>query len=138
EVKENLIYDGYSFNRRNNHCGKWLKYNWYPDCKIRLYNRKKSKWKGEMNLHEIVVLDNPKSHNHLKGDLLHWAYQNYGEHYLKIDKYTSIAAKFYVLNKNKKVGLTKIVISPFWNFFRTYIIKGGFLDGFEGFVIAQF
>ncbi len=137
-VKDQLDADGYSFNRRNYHCGKWLKYNWYPDGKIRLYNRKKSRWKGEMNLHEIIVLDHPKSHKFLKGDLLHWAYDSYSEHYVKIDKYTTIAAKNYVLHKNKKIGFAKIVISPAWNFFRTYILKRGFMDGFEGYVIAKF
>ena len=140
EVKNNLESDGYSFNRLNNYCGKWIKHsNWYPDCKIRLYNRKKSKWKGENNLHEIVVLENPKSHKILKGDLLHWAYESVNDHYLKVHGYTNIASEnTFRRNPNKKIGFSKIVISPFWKFFKNYFIKKGFLDGFQGFVICCF
>lgn len=139
KAKETLAFDGYSFNRLNNYCGRWIKHSgWYPDRKIRLYNRKKAQWYSPTNLHEIIKLDHPQSHQILKGDLLHWAYDTYTEHYLKIDNFTSIAAKFYVLNVNKKIGLDKIIINPTWNFFKAYIIKRGFLDGFEGYIIAKF
>jgi glycosyltransferase involved in cell wall biosynthesis len=140
KVKDTLTVDGYTFNRLNNYCGRWIKYsNWYPDCKIRLFNRKKAKWVGENNLHEIIVLDSPKNQMHLKGDLLHWAYDSYSEHYLKINSYTDIAAKNYVKRKPfKKQSLLKIVFSSFWKFFKNYILKKGFLDGFQGFVICSF
>lgn len=139
EAKKTLAFDGYSFNRLNNYCGRWIKHSgWYPDRKIRLYNRKKARWYSPTNLHEIIKLDDPQSHQILSGDLLHWAYDSYAEHYLKIDNFTSIAAKFYVLNVNKKIGLHKIIINPTWNFIKSYIIKRGFLDGFEGYVIAKF
>src|SRR5690554_1606801 len=137
KAKENLDYDGYSFNRLNNYCGKWIKHSgWYPDCKIRLFNRHKAKWKGENNLHEVIVLDNPKSHHHLKGDLLHWAYASYSEHCLKINKYTDMAAKN--MAGRKKIGYFKIIVNPFWKFIRNYFVKKGFLDGYQGFVISMF
>lgn len=140
EVKENLVYDGYSFNRLNNYDGKWIRHsNWYPDRKIRMFNRKKARWKGENNLHEIIVLDNPKSHAVLKGDLLHWAYESIDEHYRKANDYASIAAKnSFERNPNKKIGFIKLILSPFWKFFKNYFIKRGFLDGFEGLVICTF
>lgn len=138
KAKKTLAFDGYSFNRLNNYCGRWIKHSgWYPDRKIRLYNRSKARWYSPTNLHEIIKLDDPQSLQILSGDVLHWAYDTYTEHYLKIDNFTSIAAKFYVLNVNKKIGLHKIIINPSWNFFKSYIIKRGFLDGFEGFVIAK-
>lgn len=137
KAKENLNYDGYSFNRLNNYCGKWIKHSgWYPDSKIRLFNRNKAKWKGENNLHEIIVLDNPKSHNHLRGDLLHWAYTSYSEHCQKINKYTDMAARS--MATRKKVGYFKIMVNPFWKFIRNYFVKKGFLDGSQGFVISVF
>ncbi|MFA5557426.1 MAG: glycosyltransferase family 2 protein [Flavobacteriaceae bacterium] len=140
EVKENLDYDGYSFNRLNNYDGKWIKHsNWYPDRKIRLFNRKKANWKGKNNLHEIIVLDNSKSHKILKGDLLHWAFESINDHYVKANSYANIAAKnSFERNPNKKIGFTKLLISPFWKFFKNYFIKKGFLDGFHGFVICVF
>ncbi|MDR0230085.1 MAG: glycosyltransferase family 2 protein [Flavobacteriaceae bacterium] len=138
-IKDNLSAEGYSFNILNNHCGQWIKHSgWYPGTKIRLFNKHKAKWFSPTNLHETIKLDNNNSIVHLKGDLLHWAYDSYSEHFLKIDNYTSLAAKFYVQNVNKKISLTKIIINPFWTFFKSYIIKRGFLDGFEGFVISIF
>lgn len=139
-VKKNLNYDGYSFNRLNNYDGKWIKHsNWYPDRKIRMFNRKKAIWKGKNNLHEVIVLNNPKSHGILKGDLLHWAYESINEHYIKANDYATIAAKnSFERNPNKKIGTIKLLLSPFWKFFKNYIIKRGFLDGFEGLVICSF
>jgi glycosyltransferase involved in cell wall biosynthesis len=139
KVKNHLSYDGYFFNRLNNHCGQWIRYsNWYPDVKIRLYNRRKSRWYSPSNLHETVQLDDPYSKQKLEGDLLHWAYDSYSEHYLKIDNYTSLAATNYIKAGEKSIGIIKIVINPFWKFFKNYFIKKGFLDGFEGFVICAF
>ena len=140
KAKENLEYDGYNCNRLNNYCGRWIKHsNWYPDRKIRLFHKQKARWVGANNLHEIIVLDNPKSKKFLKGDLLHWPYENYFEHWIKINTYTTIAAQNYHKRKpNGKVGLSKILISPFWKFFRNYIIRCGFLDGMQGFVICNF
>lgn len=139
-VKNDFVHDGYSFNRLNNYCGKWIKHsNWYPDNKIRLFNRQKAEWKGENNLHEIIVLNNPKNKGNLKGDLLHWAYDSVDEHYQKVRSYTNIAAQNSFRRKpNKKIGFTKIVLNPFWKFFKNYFIKKGFLDGYHGFVICCF
>lgn len=138
-IKKDFKHDGYSFNRLNNYCGKWIKYsNWYPDDKIRLYNRKKGRWIGENNIHEVIRLDQSATHKKISGNLLHWAYNSHEEHYLKINKYTSIAAENYVKNKNKKVTLTKIFFNPLWKFTKNYFIKKGFLDGYEGFIICKF
>ncbi len=140
KAKNNLEFDGYSFNRLNNYCGTWIKHSgWYPDNKIRLFNRKKAHWVGENNLHEIVILDDPKKHKHLKGDLLHWSYNSYGEHCVKINKYTDIAATA-IANRKKKssVFVIKAIVNPFWKFIKNYFIKLGFLDGFQGFVICIF
>lgn len=137
-AKQNLQFDGYSFNRLNNYCGKWIRHSgWYPDCKIRFFNRKKAKWVGENNLHEVVVLENPSSHQWLKGDLLHWSYDTYSQHCLKINKYTDIAAQAIASRKKKSSKFYfKVIFNPFWKFIKNYFVKRGFLDGFEGFVIS--
>jgi len=38
--------------------------------------------------------------------------------------------------KGKKAGFFKIVFNPFWAFFTSYFLRAGFLDWFNGFVIA--
>lgn len=130
--------EGYSFNILNNYCGQWIKHsNWYPGTKTRLFNRKKARWYSPTNLHETIKLNNPNSLQKLSGDLLHWAYDSYSEHHNKNDRYTSLAAYNYVKNNGKRIPYFKIVINPFWKFFKNYFIKKGFLDGFQGFVICS-
>lgn len=137
ELKPTMDGEGYAFNILNHYCGKWIHHSsWYPGTKIRLYNKHKARWYSPTNIHETITLDNPKSVVKLKGDLLHWAYDSFSEHHLKIDTYTTLSAVNYVKNKSKKVPYTKIIINPFWKFFKNYFINRGFLDGFQGFVIC--
>lgn len=137
KVKENWQYDGYSFNRLNNYCGKWIKHgSWYPDTKIRLFDRRKARWGGEM-IHETIELQDYKSHKKLDGNLLHWAYNSYSEHYSKINGFTDMQAHVNFA-KGKKTTVLKIVVSPLWKFLNSYILKLGLLDGFQGFVISTF
>ena len=76
-VKQDFRYDGYKFNRLSSVCGRWIYHtNLFPERKIRLFNRKKALW-GGYNIHETVILDNPKSVKYLKGNLLHWLYDSY-------------------------------------------------------------
>lgn len=138
ELKPTLDAQGYSFNILNRYCGKWIRHsNWYPGTKIRLFNRQKAHWYSPTNIHETIKLEDPKSVIKLNGDLLHYAYDSYSEQHLKIDGYTTLAAVNYVKYKSKKVSLTKVLLNPFWKFFKNYIIKKGFLDGFQGFVICS-
>jgi glycosyltransferase involved in cell wall biosynthesis len=65
KLKENWAYNGYHFNRLNNYCGKWIKYgSWYPDEKLRLFDRRKGYW-GGINPHDQFILteNNPKKKN---------------------------------------------------------------------------
>ena len=51
-IKNNWKNDGYAFNRLTSYCGKWIKHcGWYPDIKLRLWDRRKGTWKG-INPHD--------------------------------------------------------------------------------------
>lgn len=137
--KSNVNFDGYSFNRLNNYCGQWIKHSgWYPDSKIRLFNRHKAKWVGENNLHELIVLDNKQSCLHLKGDLLHYAYDSIAEHWNKINKYTDIVAKhIFEHQPHKNIGFNKLFLSPLWKFIKGFVVQKGYKDGFYGLIICS-
>ncbi|MDO4729249.1 MAG: glycosyltransferase family 2 protein [Bacteroidota bacterium] len=132
-------FDGYSFNRLNNYCGHWVKYSgWYPDAKIRFFNRNKAKWVGENNLHEQIVLDNKESEQKLDGDLVHYAYDSVSEHWTKINKYTDIVSRYIFENQpNKKIGFSKLFLSPFWKFIKSFIFQKGYKDGAYGLIICS-
>ncbi|WP_053992213.1 glycosyltransferase family 2 protein [Mangrovimonas sp. TPBH4] len=135
-LKDNWQWDGYYCNRFNNFCGQWIKHSdWYPNRKLRVFDRRKASWKG-INPHDNVVLHDPKAKTgQLKGDLLHWTYQTYSEFNQKTEYFSSIAAKAY-FDLGKKASIWKIVFNPTWAFFKSYVLRLGFLDGLNGLVIC--
>jgi len=129
-------YDGYFFNRRNNYCGTWIRFSeWYPDRQLRLFYSDQGQW-GELNLHEKFIMSNGSKIGKLKGDLLHWPFISLQDHLDKIEKYTLLGAEeFY--KAGRKATIFTPYIHCFWAFFRTYIVKGGFLDGRNGYLICS-
>ena len=73
-------HDGYSMNRLTNYCGQWIYHSgWYPDRKLRLFDRRKAGW-GGTNPHDRVEMQAGSTVSHLSGDLLHYSYYSVGEH----------------------------------------------------------
>jgi glycosyltransferase involved in cell wall biosynthesis len=135
EIKNNWTCDGYTFNRMTNYCGKWIHHTcWYPDRKLRLFDKKKGEW-GGTNPHDKFILNKGCSKSFLKGDLLHYNYYEIREHILKINKYSDISSK-NLIKKGKKTNIPFIIIRIILRFIRDYFIKLGFLDGWRGFVIC--
>lgn len=134
EVKSAWAADGFTMNRLNSYAEKWIKTcGWYPDCKIRLWDRRKGRWRGGL-LHEIVVLDEGSVTGHLKGDLLHLAYQNAAQLVNKMQYYSDIYAQQNAFEK--KVTPFTIWYKTVAAFFKNFIVKRGILDGYEGLVIS--
>jgi glycosyltransferase involved in cell wall biosynthesis len=125
------------FPRLNRYCGKWIRHGaWYPDKKIRLYDRTKGSWKGG-NVHEYWEAHNSSERIYeLRGNLLHDSFQSLSSHLKKINRYTDIAAKDAVAD-GKTASVFKIWFSPKWTFLSHYFFRFGFLDGFEGYTIAR-
>jgi len=126
----------FEMNRLNNYCGQWIKHGaWYPDRKIRLWNRNLGKW-GGANPHDHVNLTEGKKATWLKGDIIHYSYRNIEEHKKQIEYFSTIAAKAAFQN-GRRSHWAKIYLRPIGKFFRDYIVKLGFLDGRNGFIIAK-
>ena len=122
------------FNRLTNYCGTWIKHcGWYPDKKIRIFDKTNSEWQG--TIHEKLIINSEKPVIHLKGDCLHYSYYTLEDHYKQVDYFTDLLAKDYH-EKGKKVSLIKLYMSPMVKFMRDYIIKLGILDGYAGFKIS--
>jgi glycosyltransferase involved in cell wall biosynthesis len=134
-VKQNWVGRAYSMNRLSSYGGKWIRHgNWYPDRKIRLWDRSVGNWGGE-NPHDRVVINRGIEINHLKGDLLHKAYLDSHDTLQKVQRYSEIFARE---NKGKKKSSSsKIILRTSYSFFKSYILKRGFLDGFEGLMVAM-
>jgi len=135
-AKQDWTEDGYSVNRLTNYCGKWIRHcGWYPDTKIRLWDRSKGHW-GGVNPHDHVVMDEPIRIRHLSGDLLHYSYPTIRDHISQINSFSDIAARA-AFEKGRQSNLAlDICLNPTLTFFKKYFLKLGLFDGYEGFVIS--
>ena len=124
----------YSFNRLNNYCGKWIHHSgFYPDKKIRIWNRKVGKWEGIV--HEVIKFSTKVKEVHLKGDLLHYSYSKPEDFERQVFRFAEMRAQHYFDKGKKNAGLLSVV-SPIFFFIKHYLIRLGFLDGKEGFVMC--
>ncbi len=108
---------------------------WYPDWQIRFFNRKKARWKDVL-IHESVETEGKIEK--LKNDILHYSVENMAHHHRMIgERYAPLAAQ-QMFELGRRTTKLKIYTAGFTAFLQTYIVKGGFLDGFAGFCIARF
>lgn len=136
QVKKNWAADGYFVNRLTNYCGSWIRHGgWYPDKKLRLWDSRKGKWAG-MNPHDRYELRPNSSTRKLKGDLLHYSFYSISQHVDQINYFTDISSET-LFRKGKKAGIFMILFSPVYKFFRDFFLRGGFLDGYYGFIICS-
>jgi len=133
--EKNILTDAYYFNRLNNYCGKWIKHSgWYPDQKLRLWDRTKGEW-GGLNPHDKVIMQDGVKKTYIKGDLLHYSYDSVSQHITQYNYFTDIGAK-EAFHKQKKSNLFIAFYKSSWKFVRDYFFKLGLLDGYYGFIIC--
>jgi glycosyltransferase involved in cell wall biosynthesis len=131
--KAGAKYQGYTMPRMAQYLGRWILHSgWYPDRKVRLFDRRKARWVGEF-VHESVKVDGPVGH--LESNLLHFTCSSLSEHLRTMDSYTTLAAQEMV-TRGQSLGFARLLLDPPWTIFRTYVLKLGFLDGIEGLTIA--
>jgi glycosyltransferase involved in cell wall biosynthesis len=122
----------YGFPRCTFYHGRWIRHgDWYPDRKVRIWRRESGRWEGSP--HEKLIV--PGQVQWLRGDLLHYSMESL-EHIIK----KTIAVADYFLQQceanGRKVDWTDFAFRPWWSFFRSYFLRLGILDGWQGYVIA--
>ena len=126
QILDTPTYDGYFVARLNNFFGTDIKTcGLYPDHTIRLFNKTKAKF-NDVEVHESVQL---KKAGYLENHMIHLAYDSIDEFIQKQNRYSTL--------NHKKSNVFKALLSPYWTFFKLYILKRGFLDGWNGFVISK-
>lgn len=124
-----------SFKRMTNYCGTFIKHGgWYPDVKVRLFNKRETHWEG--TIHEVLRGLSKENTFLLEGDCLHYSYYSVDQHYAQAEKFTSIQAEDLFQN-GKKSPWFKRVFSPISKFIVDYFFRLGFLDGKAGFTVAR-
>ena len=126
-------HDAYTMPRLARYLGRWIMHSgWYPDRKVRLYDRRKARWVGDF-VHESVAVDG--SVGHFDANLLHFTCESLSEHVKTMERYTTLAAQDLAARRIG-VPLWRMLLAPAWTFSKTYMLQRGFLDGAEGLIIA--
>jgi glycosyltransferase involved in cell wall biosynthesis len=126
--------DGFLIKRKTAYMGRWITHSgWYPDRKLRIFRKDKSKWRGR--IHEGLILGGNGKTAKMDGDILHFTYRNMSDHIDRLNRYSRMQAED-ILRKNTKLLFLRAILLPPITFIRFYIWKMGILDGFPGFVIA--
>ena len=125
---------GYRVPRVSFYLGRWMRTtDMYPDYQLRLYDRRKARWDG-LHVHESVDLDGRPA-GYLKNELQHYPYRDLSEHLIRMDRYTTLAAR-QMFEKGKRATRLELLFHPPVAFLRNYLVKGGFRDGMPGLIIS--
>jgi len=123
----------YSVGRRAYFLGRWIKHcGWYPSRVTRLFRREKGRF-TENNVHEQLRVDGVV--RELRHDLLHYTDPDLQHYFAKFNRYTSLAAEdLYAAGRSRR--LYDLLVRPWFQFFKMYILRLGFLDGLQGFILS--
>lgn len=135
ETKKTFLHRVYAMKRCARFYGKYIRHGlWYPDKKVRLFDRTIVRW-GGMNPHDKIQLNSHFAIRQLKGEIIHNSFDNIDELICKNNQVSTAAAASLFANKVKSSWF-KILVHPLWAFINGYIFKRGFLDGVIGLSIA--
>lgn len=135
EAKKTFSYRAYSMNRCTSYCGHFIRHGlWYPDRKIRLFDRRIACW-GGLNPHDRIELQPGFAVQHLAGDILHYSFNTPDDMVWQNNRMSSIAATSLYAT-GKRSNWFKMLLHPAWCFVSGYFLRLGFLDGADGFTIA--
>lgn len=130
--KKNAVYQigrlSEVFGRQIRHSG------WYPDYVVRLYRTEFAQYGDEL-VHEKVHYPKDAQVIKLKGDLLHFTYKDIHHYLVKSASYAKAWAE-QKARAGKKATLFQGVTHGIGCFVKMYLLKAGFLDGKQGFLLA--
>lgn len=123
----------YRFPRRSRYCGQFMQHSgWSPDYVVRLFRRGSAKFSDDL-VHEKLVWQGKVGD--LNAPLLHLSFPDFESVLDKANRYSTAGAQAMRL-KGKNASLFGAIGHGLWAFFRTYVIRRGFLDGQLGLALA--
>ena len=129
----NLQNTAFRIPRSSSYCGQFMHHSgWFPDYVLRLFPRLTAKFSDDI-VHEHVIFKGEV--RTLKNPILHISYTDLEEVLDKTNRYSRDGAQMFA-ERGKKSSLSKAVLHGLWAFFRTYVLRLGFLDGRMGFILA--
>jgi len=125
--------DCYAIPRLSWYCGRFMRHSgWTPDYVDRLFKRGSARFSSDL-VHERLISKGPVLK--LKNQMLHYSFMNLAQVQEKMERYSTASAQ-QAFAKGKTASPLKAILHGAWSFFRTYILRAGFLDGPQGFSLA--
>jgi glycosyltransferase involved in cell wall biosynthesis len=124
---------GYRMPRVAYFMGRWIRHgDWYPDYQLRLFDRRRSLWRGGL-VHESVRIEGIPGL--LRGEIQHYTYRSLSDYLRRLETYSTLAARDYQA-AGRKASLARMLGNPCAAFLKGYLLKRGFLDGAPGLMVA--
>jgi glycosyltransferase involved in cell wall biosynthesis len=134
-LEKGTAFAGFAIPLRNYIGGYWVRHGgWYPAGKLRLFMRDRFKYE-EVGVHPRAILDGRWSC--LKSDIIHKGYPDFGHFLASLNRQTDEEAKKWVQDK-RKMSFSLACWKAANRFFKGYVLKKGYRDGFIGFMVAFF
>jgi glycosyltransferase involved in cell wall biosynthesis len=125
--------DGYEMPRRSAFCGRQMRHSgWYPDYVLRLFRRGRARFSDHI-VHERVCCEGRTAR--LREPVLHYPVARLEDALSRVDRYSTAGAEI-LLSAGKRVSFSAGITHGLYAFFRAYVLRAGFLDGREGFLLA--
>ena len=119
--------------RLSSYCGRFMHHSgWWPDHVTRLFRHGQARFSDDM-VHERLIVDGTVGTLH--EPLHHEAIRDLDDALVKMSAYSTAGAMMQH-GRGKNATLAGAVWHGAWTFFRTYVLRAGFLDGREGFMLA--
>ena len=129
----NPLFDVYSFPRLSSYCGQYMRHSgWYPDRITRLFKRDAASFSSDL-VHERLMTSQPIGQ--LNAHVLHESFTSFEAVLDKANRYSTAGAQI-LFQRGKKSSPGKAIGHGLWAFFRTYVLRLGFLDGRMGLILA--
>lgn len=125
---------GYWIYRDNLFMGKLLQHGGIKSDKcIRLFRKSLCRYEDK---HVHAEIETEGEVGILKERMIHDTFVSLDKYYNKLNRYANWQAEDYA-KRTKKVTWVHLFLKPNFRFLKHYILNGGFMDGFEGYVYAE-
>lgn len=132
-VRSDTGFAAYEVSRRAYFLGRWIKHSgWYPSRVTRLFRKERGRF-TESRVHEQLRIDG--NVGRLRNDLLHFTDPDLHHYFVKFNRYTSLAAED-LRAAGRSCTVTDLVVRAPFMFVKMYVMRQGFLDGIQGFILA--
>lgn len=130
---ESTSFDAFDIPYQSTYCGRTIRFgDWRGESHVRLFRREKARF-SENIVHCRLMVEGKVGK--LKSPIIHHPFHHLSAMLYKLNDYSNESAKS-LFAKGKKASLWTALSHSFWSFLRGYLLKLGFLDGREGFLLA--